>query len=130
MNNTDLKKPVMRRVYLAYTLRKLSGFPCLECAALAVLTCIAMLFMSLKNIFMNFFHLPAITDYPGYFLSSFLSTHMVDKLIVVIGVLICGKLAWETTLGAAKVGVKVSMKGVRVSMKLGGGILYFARQIV
>jgi hypothetical protein len=123
MNNTDLKKPVMRRVYIVYAWRKLGEFPCLECFALVALTCFSMLFVSVKSIILNFYHLPTITAYPGYFLSAFLNTQMVDKLIAVTALLVCGKIAWETSRGAARVSMKVGGK-------IGSNIVYFAHRNV
>jgi hypothetical protein len=85
MQNDQLKKNIMRRIYTVYILKSVAQPLILELLMIAALIAMAGLFVSLKHIFMNMYGLNGIQEISQFFVSAFVHTTTIVKLIIIGG---------------------------------------------
>lgn len=84
MHNSDLKNRIMRRVYLIWLVRKITGALTLEIFAFAAIISILFSFyVSFFDVMKNAFNgHSSLYDFSAYFFSSFLMTDLISQTLI------------------------------------------------
>jgi hypothetical protein len=98
----QLQKEIMSRVYMAYTLRRLTQPMVLKLGALGAFVFLSTIFISVRNIAAN---APAVSnpgEFSSFIYSAFMNTEVGIKVIFVGGMVTALLVARDVTRGVTK----------------------------
>lgn len=81
MPNIELKKRIMRRVYMIWLFRKITSPFALESAAFMALTVWLLHYFSLKHVIINALSLSSPASMFNFFTSAFMSTELIVQVL-------------------------------------------------